>query len=286
MLHTFNKLLSWLVIVPLVLHPTMATGDASIRLPSDLKVLLELEQRLVARKRNYSVGDIIPVRVWRDVVTQGQVVISAGTRAMLRVDSIKSPGIVGRKGKVVLGAVSTTAVDGTTINLDGGYNKQGKGRIALTASLGALLFWPALFIPGGPPKFPKGTIIDSYVSGSYQVALDGAADRPVIQLANLSSALEADIDYDKLLAQKKPKNFPLTLSVDESYTGQSIVVDSVNGNSVEPIQVSMDATSPTTAEISIKQLSKHFQKGINRFEVAYMDGDDRVAAEIIMEIQL
>jgi len=39
-----------------------------------------------------------------------------------------------------------TAVDGTEIFLDGGYDRKGENRIALSSSLAALVAWPTLFV--------------------------------------------------------------------------------------------------------------------------------------------
>jgi hypothetical protein len=38
--------------------------------------------------------------------------------------------------------------------------------------------------------------------------------------------------------------------------------------------------------VGIKTLGKHFQKGINRFQVAYKEGQERVGTEVLIEIQM
>jgi hypothetical protein len=266
----------------LLLSLFCATHAFGTDLPTGTRVFLVTEADIVAKKKDFPVGTTIPVRVWRDVIVNGRVLIEGGTEATMRVDSIKARGIVGRKGKVSFGAVETTAVDGQRINLTGGYGKEGQGRIAMTATIGAILFWPALFIPGGVPKFPEGTVIDSYVDGGYQVAAEEG--RPVIDLSGAAgSTFEVEIDYDALAAQEKPKAFDLLIAHDQPISNEVAVV-SVNDSSIEPIPVELVAGSGGVSRgtVSIKQLSKHFQKGINRFEVS--DGDSG-RAEVLVEIQ-
>ena len=38
--------------------------------------------------------------------------------------------------------------------------------------------------------------------------------------------------------------------------------------------------------IGAKTLAKHFARGINRFEVAYKDGGERRATEVVMDVQM
>ncbi len=271
-----------LVILLIAASPVAAIAD--VRVPPSTKVLLETTQEIVARKRDYSVGDIIHVRVWRDVVVEGQTVIAGGTPATIRVDSIKGRGIVGRKGKVQFGAVDTRAVDGQRINLTGGYGKEGKGRVAMTATVGALLFFPVLFVPGGVPKFPAGTVFEAYVDGSYVVDTPDA-NRPVVNLAG-RRGLRANIDYSALSGDD-PEYFTLELA-HPAGVPRELVVDSVNGQAVDPIAVQIISGAGTASGkgiVSINELSRYFRKGINRFEVAHMDGGSREATEIIMEIQ-
>ena len=66
----------------------------------------------------------------------------------------------------------------------------------------------------------------------------------------------------------------------------------VNDKTIEPIALELfdkaTAADVTTAfaEIEIKKLAKHFQKGINRFQVAYGDGQERTGTEVLVEIQM
>lgn len=154
-----------LIVLCCLALPMSTFAAYSIDVPKDTKVYLVTPVEIIAKRKLYNVGDTIPVEVWRDVVVKGRTVIKAGTPATLRVDSIKGRNVVGIRGRVSFGAVQTTAVDGQTIHLSGGYNKEGTGRVALAATLGAIVFFPALFIPGGVPRFPADTVFDAQTSG-------------------------------------------------------------------------------------------------------------------------
>jgi hypothetical protein len=47
-----------------------------------------------------------------------------------------------------------------------------------------------------------------------------------------------------------------------------------------------DGDASGVAEVSAKTLAKHFARGINRFEVAYTDGGERRATEVMMDVQM
>ena len=56
-----------------------------------------------------------------------------------------------------------SAFQGSVV-LTGGYLKEGKGRVALSASLSALVSWPLIFINGETAKLPVGTPMQVYRS--------------------------------------------------------------------------------------------------------------------------
>lgn len=280
-----KTLLERVVFATLSLALAMPVAGANfVQTHENTPVYLVTTKEIIAKRKTYDVGDTIPVEVWRDVVVDGYTVIKAGTPATLRVDSIKGRSVVGISGKVSFGAVETTAADGQTVHLGGGYNKKGAGRIALSATLGALVFWPALFIPGGVPRFPEGTVFDAYTDGSYNVEILGD-QRRVIQLSS-GTRFTAEMDYDKLLATEKPKHFDILLYETEGQP--EFVIDNINGESIEPLELQNlgEEDGHVRTSIDIKTLSKKFQRGINRFEVAYVDDSgDRIASEVILEIE-
>jgi len=261
---------------------TIASG--TVQVPANTRVYLVTKTEIVAKRKLYDVGDTIPVEVWRDVFVDGFFVIKAGTPATLRVDSIKGRNVVGIRGNVGFSAVDTNAVDGQTIQLGGGYNKKGTGRVALSATLGALVFWPALFIPGGVPRFPAGTIFDAYTDGSYSIASTGQ-EWPVVRIGP-PDVFTVEVAYEKLSATDKPGDFEFILYAVAG--DRDFFIDSINGEPVKPLALQ---TLPmegghVRASVAIKKLSKQFRRGINRFEVAYADDSgERVASEVVLEIE-
>lgn len=256
----------------------------TVHVPAETPVYLVTKKEIIAKRKLYDIGDTIPVEVWRDVIIDGVIVIKVGTPATLRVDAIKGRNIVGIRGNVSFSAVDTNAIDGQTINLGGGYKQKGAGRVALSATLGVLVFWPALFIPGGVPRFPADTIFNAYTDGSYNVASTGQ-ERPIIRLGS-EDRFTAEVDYEKLLVTEKPKDFEFVLY--EVAGDHEFFIDSINGVSVKPLKLEKlgTETDQVRAAVPIKKLSKKFQKGINRFEVAYTDASgDRISSEVILEIE-
>lgn len=104
-------------------------------------------------------------------------------------------------------------------------------------------------------------------------------------------ALGAEFMLDDFLAQPKHDTFRISLSKDGQLPAD-LVIDNVNGKAIAPLKLSIkspatsDGRSTEVAEISAKTLAKHFARGINRFEVAYQDGAERRAAEVVMDVQM
>jgi len=275
----------------LILALLAHSASAAISIPPDTRVYLETKETLVGKKGQVSIGQMVRCQVWRDIVVDGQVVIAAGTPALAKIDSFKTRKVAGIKGKMTLGALETESVDQQTVQLAGGYNKEGKGRIALAASLGALVAWPLIFIPGKPAELPTGTVFDAYTS--HRITIDSLETRkpPVVDLTGSVSSFEVEVLYDELAKEKKPKNFDFLISAPAD-APENFVIDRLNGAPTEPVELKivsvskLEDTSSVRAQTKIKVLAKRFKKGINTMEVAYVDqAGQRQAAEVVLEIQ-
>jgi hypothetical protein len=161
---TIRPITAILVTLSLVIAPVAYAVEAVI--PDGSTVYITTLETVIGKKHETAVGSIVRARVWRDVVADGQIVIKGGTPATVQVSSIKSRKIFGIKGKMSLAAIQTTSVDGQTVYLTGGYNKEGKSRMGWSLGLGLLVVWPALFVPGKAAELPTGTVMDSFTSGS------------------------------------------------------------------------------------------------------------------------
>jgi len=264
---------------------------AELRLPADTRVYVETIDPLIAKGGDVRQGDLVRSKVWRDVLVGNKVVIEAGTPVIARVDSVKGRSIAGVKGKMTIGAYETESVDGQTIQLSGGYGKEGKGRMAVSI-VGGLIFLPLIFIPGSAAEMPAGSVFDAYVDRSWQIAVEDAPKNTVIDLTSFSdNEIDVELLYEKLEEQEKPKYFEFLVTVPEDGP-RKFVIDRINGEPIDPIKLKSesefieDEEAFVNATVKIKTLVKKFQKGINTINVSYGEGEDRVSSEIIVNIEI
>jgi hypothetical protein len=197
----------------------------------------------------------------------------------------------GVEGKISIAGIDTISVDGQPVMLSGGYNKEGSGRKAVVWTVGLLLLWPVLFVPGGAAELPPGTIFDTYTASALRLTADVSAPPRAINLVGLLSDYSAEFMLDDFVNSKKPEAFRFRITKTGSLPS-AFVIDSVNDKQIEPIalklleQSAVDDVSTVVGEVGIKTLGKHFQKGINRIQVAYMEGEERVGTEVLIEIQI
>jgi hypothetical protein len=193
-----------------------------------------------------------------------------------------------------LAAIETSTIDGQVIYLTGGYHKEGGGRMLASLGIGLLLFWPALFVLGKAAELPTGTVMDSFTVGAMTVDFpDSKKPIQTINLGSLLSGFEVEVLYELLKNEKKPKYFDFLITVDTDVP-TDFVIDIVNGLEIEPIPLNVLSTELNEeddekfvrANVKIKTLVKALKKGINTFEIAYTDGETRVAEEVILQIEI
>jgi hypothetical protein len=283
-----NARLIWLCIAALPL--TSALAD-DVELPRDTRVYLSTLEELIGKKDQLEVGRLVRCQVWKDVLAGGQVVIAAGTPATARVDTLSYSKVAGIKGRITLAALETETVDHETVQLTGGYLKEGTGRVALSASLAGLVAWPLIFIKGKAAELPVGTVFDAYTQQSTSVALAGAgaAAPPAIDLGG-ASGLSAELLYDKLQGEEKPRVFEFLIHAPVD-APPAFVIDTINGERTEPITLTTLSSGRSEDELtvnaaaSISELAKHFKRGINTIEIASGDGAQRMGAEVVINVQ-
>ena len=280
------------LILSLVIAPVAYAAEAVI--PEGTTVYLSTLRTVIGKKHETAVGDIVPARVWRDVVVDGQIVIKGGTPATVQVSSITSRKIFGIKGKMSLAAIQTKTVDGQTVYLTGGYNKEGKSRMGWSLGLGLLIVWPALFVPGKAAELPTGTVMDSFTSGSLTVSIKGG-DKPqaTINLGSIMSGFSVELLYDLLTETKKPKFFDFLITTDLDAPSE-FSIDVINDAEIKPIGLEVlsvetdeeNEEKSIRAKVKIKTLAKKFKKGINTFEVSYDNNGERVSEEVTLKIEI
>lgn len=264
----------------------------TVFVPSNTLIYVETDQPVSGKKKHTQEGQIVRANIWRDVEIDGRIVIKAGTPVLVRVDSIKGAKIAGIKGKMTLGAYDTTTVDGQRIDLGGGYFKEGKGRIALTATLAAVVFLPLIFIKGKSAELPRGTVFDAYTK--QNVEIDVSNQKAPKRSINLGGAagprLGVEVLYAELEAAEKPEQFAFTITGPTAANGR-FEIDTVNNVKIKPLALTTSIVSTEgemstwRGEIEIKKLGKEFKKGINSFEIATTLDSERVAEEVVLDIQ-
>jgi hypothetical protein len=278
---TFRQPLSALV-VSLAL-PGMSCGG-TLTIPSGTKIYGELEQQITSNEKEFTVGQAVHGRVWHNVTVNGQTVIAAGAPMVLEISSITKRKIAGRGGDVKVQAMSVTAIDGADINLDGGYDKKAGNRIALAASLSALVLWPLIFIRGKEAVLDVGTVFDASVPANTLVTV--ADDRPrTLRIAHTSN-LAVDVLYDEV--DEKSKALPLKVTMCDQAWITSATITQVNEKDIPALPISLAAPSAdgqcnsAKGTVGMKELASHFTKGINRFTVS--TGSESVG--VVLDVEM
>jgi hypothetical protein len=283
-----TKFVSYTITLCLLFHAHVYAS--SIQLPTDTRVYVKTKQDLIAKGDRVQQGQLVRAEVWRDVVVNGHVLITAGTPVIAKVDHVKHRQIAGVKGTMTIGAYETESVDGQTIQLSGGYHKEGKSRMALSITLGVLFIIPIL-IPGKAAELPAGTVFDSYIDRSWHIEVADSSSTRKINLSNLGGDISAELLYERFEEQEKPKYFDFELTVPAG-AKQEFVIDRINSETIKPLKLKVlssiveDDESVIIAQIKIKTLLKKFAKGINTIEIANIAGDERVATKLTIDIEI
>ncbi len=284
----FFRLISYLITFSLLFQAQVFA--ATVRLSTDTRVYVETKEDLIAKGDRVTQGQMVRAQVWRDVVVDGRILIEAGTPVIAKVDHVKKRQIAGIKGEMKIGAYETESIDGQTIQLSGGYHKEGKSRMALSITLGVLFILP-IFIPGKAAELPAGTIFDAYIDRSWHIDVGDTASARVVNLSFLGSDIEAELLYDKLEEQEKPKYFEFEIIV-PAEAPREFVIDRINSETITPLKLKNisetveDDEVIINAQIKIKTLVKKFEKGINSIEIAGSTGDERVSTKLIINIEI
>ncbi len=264
-----------------------------VTIPANTMVYVETDQPVSGKKKHTQVGQVVRASIWRDVQVNGKVVIDAGTPVLVRVDTLKGAKIAGIKGKMTLGAYDTIGVDRTTIDLGGGYYKEGKGRIALTATLAGIVFLPLIFMKGKSANLPRGTVFDAYTKRRVIINLgDQITPSQSINLSGIMGpSLDVEVLYNELTSIENPKYFSFAITAPVGSAGM-FGVDTVNHVRVDEIGLETELTGETDGRehwrgtVKIKKLGKVFKKGINTFEIVTTIDGERVSKEVVLDIQI
>lgn len=264
-----------------------AGGSGSpLVIPAGTSIYCELDESVTSKKKDSETGKIVRAHIWHDVEVNNTVVIKAGTPVHVEISKVKHAGVAGRKGALELSAVSTKAIDGTEVMLDGGYDKSGHSRVGMSVALFLLVAWPLIFLKGKQAELERGVLFDCTVQADQSILVAGNAP-PAIRISGVNLPLSVEVLYDEMEKKEKPKDLPLRITRTEGVIDAADVV-SVNGQEIKPIKLELSEPKSenghqvAAASLELSALSKHLTKGINRFEV--QSGTDKV--EVILNVEL
>lgn len=287
-----SKTIAAIALVCFMSSSFAAPAQRIVALPEGSRIYLELLEQVSGKRGEAGEGDFVRARVWRDVTIEGAIFIKAGTITQVRVDKVKHSRMFGMKGALALGAVETKTIDDQVVALTGGYHKEGKSYAGVTTAVFLVLFWPAMFVFGKAAELPAGTVFDAFTVNTMKVHLEGDEAAPVVNLSAMFGPLfSAEFLIDNLTGKNAPENFQIRVT-GPSDIPTTLTIDTVNGKPVDPLPLTIVSTTPNgekvelLTEVSVKTLAKHFQKGINRVEIAYTVDGKRTAAEAILNAQL
>ncbi len=280
-------------VVALALAVTLSIQTVSadqVRIPFDTRIYVETQEEVIGSKKRNPEGSTVRASVWRDVIVDGNVVIKRGTPVLVRVDSLKGPKIAGVKGKITLGAYETNLVNGEPIQLDGGYFKGGKGRIALSATLAGLVFLPLIFIPGKKAKLPEGTVFDATTDAEMTFNLPAAGGRKINLSRQTDQVLMVEVLYDELERRDAPTSIPFKITVPDG-AAHDFKITKFNGVDAKPLFLEATKIDEVSgkhifqAEGDLKELSKNLRQGINTLTVSAVVAEASAEQELVLDIQ-
>lgn len=145
-------------------------------LPEGTVIALRLAQDVSSEMTEQTPVDL---RVLRDVVVDGKVVVRTGWPARGAVATVKSSSSLGRAGKISMKLISAKAVDGQEILIRGSLDKEGDDKVTQTVLLG-LLCIPLLLLEGDDAMIPAGTEVRAYVEQDYEINASSAGIGPTV----------------------------------------------------------------------------------------------------------
>lgn len=264
-------------ILLLVLLPFAAVAD-TVKIPAGTTVYCVLDQDISTKKKLSSFvqeGDRVRALVMEDVLVDGHVVIEAGAVVWSKVSKAKRAKVAGIRGKLEVEATTVNAVDGSGVNLYGGYDRSGKGRIALAAALSAVVAWPLIFIKGKQAFLDRGVVFDAQTAIPIDIEVESTRGAPVLRVDD--PGFQVEIMYDAIDTTKKIRTLPILLL--DAPDGESAYVVAVNGKDIPRIEVPL---AEDIGQVDFKGLSKHFRQGMNEFTVSV--GEE--SADVLLEIEL
>lgn len=284
-----NSFLTYLTVFCFLCN-SQITLASTTTLHSDQRIFVKTLEELIAKSDRVQVGQRVRAQVSRDVIVDGKVLIKEGTIVLVKVNSVSQKNFAGIKGKLSLSAIRTESIDGQVIDLDGGYHKEGRSKMALSITLAVIVFLPLIFIRGKSAELPAGTIFDAFTARSYDVVTRDQ-ERKRIDLTDFDSVMSAELLYDNLSESKKPKYFEFDITIPEG-VDRKFIIDKINDQSVKPMNLDIqserveDDELVVNVRIKIKLLVKNFAKGFNTIGITNIGESDNPSTSLVVDIEI
>lgn len=284
-----NSFLTYLTVFCFLCN-SQITLASTTTLHSDQRIFVKTLEELIAKSDRVQVGQRVRAQVSRDVIVDGKVLIKEGAIVLVKVNSVSQKNFAGIKGKLSLSAIRTESIDGQVIDLDGGYHKEGRSKMALSITLAVIVFLPLIFIRGKSAELPAGTIFDAFTARSYDVVTRDQ-ERKRIDLTDFDSVMSAELLYDNLNESKKPKYFEFEITIPEGVE-RKFIIDKINDQSVKPMNLDIqserveDDELVVNVRIKIKELVKNFAKGFNTIGITNIGESDNPSTSLVVDIEI
>lgn len=150
--------------------------------------------------KNMQVGSLVEFRVRSAIVDKNNyVLIKPNELVYATVNAASKAKGLGKKGTLSFMIQDIKAVDGQRIPAYLNIGTEGKSRVGTSVAVGALLFWPALFLKGKEAELKAGTLVNASISESRKITIN-----PELK-SNSGNTNYPDIEIEKDCG-KKPKN--------------------------------------------------------------------------------
>ena len=119
------------------------------------------------------VGSLVEFRVRSAIVDKDNyVLIKPNEIVYATVNSASKAKGLGKQGTLSFMIQDIKAVDGQKIPAYLNLGTEGKNRAGTSIAVGALLFWPALFMKGKEAEFKAGTLINASISENRKIKIN------------------------------------------------------------------------------------------------------------------
>jgi len=164
-----------MVVAPVVAQTSMVvTQENSNSLHAGLPIQLETRDELTTEHKALKVGQQVEMQVIQPVMLNDHVVITAGSRAVGEITSVRNKGMWGKSGGIDVKVLYAEA-NGRQIRLNGTFNEHGQTGTAGVVGAIAVLPIAGFFVTGTSAKIPPHTHVTAFLAEDIAVQFAGGA---------------------------------------------------------------------------------------------------------------